>query len=48
MQFANDTPLPAAILPSSESRDRIRAVVIASITYRIDDMREHGLELVEA
>jgi len=45
MRFANDTPLPAAIFPSSESRDRIRAVVIAAITYRI---REQRLSLVAA
>jgi Uncharacterized protein conserved in bacteria (DUF2169) len=43
MRFENNTPLPAALIPNAEARDRMSAVVIAAITYRIG---ERGLDLV--
>ncbi|WP_437624603.1 DUF2169 domain-containing protein [Sorangium sp. So ce1151] len=36
MRFSNDTPLPAAMIPNAEQDDRVTAVFLAAITYRID------------
>ncbi|WP_437945444.1 DUF2169 domain-containing protein [Sorangium sp. So ce296] len=35
MRFSNDTPLPAAMLPNAEQDDRVTAIFLAAITYRI-------------
>jgi hypothetical protein len=35
VRFENHTPLPAAMIPSAEQDDRVTAVFLAAITYRI-------------
>ncbi|AUX40056.1 uncharacterized protein SOCE26_014520 [Sorangium cellulosum] len=35
MRFWNDTPLPAAMIPNAEEDDRVTAIFLAAITYRI-------------
>lgn len=35
MRFSNDTPLPAAMIPNAEQDDRVTAIFLAAITYRI-------------
>ena len=43
MEFVNDTPLPAAMIPNGEEDDRITTLFLCAITYRIVGNR---LELV--
>lgn len=35
MRFANNTPLPAVMIPNAEQDDRVTAIFLAAITYRI-------------
>lgn len=42
MRFVNNTPLPAAMIPSSEADDRVTALFVCAVTYRITDQ---GLEV---
>ncbi|WP_437690670.1 DUF2169 domain-containing protein [Sorangium sp. So ce176] len=35
MRFSNDTPLPAAMIPNAEQDDRVTAIFLAAVTYRI-------------
>lgn len=37
MHFVNNTPLQAAMIPSSEEDDRVTALFLCSVTYRITD-----------
>lgn len=36
MRFSNQTPLPAAMVPSAGDDDRITAIFLAAVTYRIE------------
>lgn len=42
MRFVNNTPLPAAMIASSEADDRVTTLFLCAVTYRIV---EQGLEL---
>lgn len=42
MRFVNNTPLQAAMIPNSEEEDRVTALFLCSVTYRIT---EQGLEV---
>jgi hypothetical protein len=44
MQVTNDTPLPVAVVPSSEDADEITSLVLVAATFRIG---EDGLSLAE-
>lgn len=35
MEFLNETPLPAAVVPSAEADDRVTTLFLCSITYRL-------------
>jgi hypothetical protein len=39
MRFINNTPLPATMIPTSEEGDRISALFLCAIKYRIEDDR---------
>lgn len=42
MRFVNHTPLPAAMIPSTEKDDRVTALFLCAVTYRIG---ERGLDV---